>query len=446
MLESGLPHLEQTVQASKQAEQGLRGPALMPPQCPGKQGNGGLGLDVTFEAANVVDSPYFTDREEYPSKERSLHKRQSHSEGKKKQSPKSSARHAIRTALDFWHKLNRDWLFYLAAILAYTLLMSIIPLLAVLLSILNGVLGALAPHVQQQLLNGVGKLILPPIISSELLKPAMQTASQSSDWVGIIALLVSAWIGSQLFVAIEHCFSVIFCFPKRAFVRQHLMALSMLLVFALLLPLLLAVPLGMTLLSSTIANQVLPSAASIGLWLTLTGVVASFVVASAFFLVIYLVVPNRPMRLREAGPGALIAGALLQLYNLVFPFYTTHFLPFANYGAALGLALLILLFFYYFGLILLLGAEINAFRAGQRAPARGQGSHAGPIPGHNQRGGEASPTVRQPQEDTMAGSTGLDSAVASPPMDEGQEKSQQRERHQTKSAPFCSTWCSASSS
>src|ERR1051326_2707376 len=63
VLESGLPDLEQTVQASKQAEQGLRGPALMPPQCPGKQGNGGLGLDVTFEAANVVDSPYFTDRE-----------------------------------------------------------------------------------------------------------------------------------------------------------------------------------------------------------------------------------------------------------------------------------------------------------------------------------------------------------------------------------------------
>lgn len=309
-----------------------------------------------------------------------MHRLLSHAAGKEKQSVTHRAQMVRRTALDFWHKLNHDWFFYLAAILAYSLLMSIIPLLAVLLSVLSGVLGALAPHVQQQLLNGVGKLILPPIISSELLKPAMQTASQSSGWVGITALLVSAWIGSQLFVAIEHCFSVIFCFPKRAFVRQHLMALSMLLVFALLLPLLLAVPLGMTILSSTIANQVLPSAASIGLWLTLTGMVASFVVASAFFLVIYLVVPNRPMHLRDAGPGALIAGALLQLYNLVFPFYTAHFLPFANYGAALGLALLILLFFYYFGLILLLGAEINAFRAGLRAPATDQTGHIDSVP------------------------------------------------------------------
>ena len=132
---------------------------------------------------------------------------------------------------------------------------------------------------------------------------------------------------------------MIFRVPKRAVIRKNLMALGMLLVFALLLPLLLAVPLGLSILSSKIANQVLGDAASIRLWLTVTGMVASFLVASAFFLVIYLVVPNYPVHVRDAGPGALIAGALLQLYNLAFPFYTAHFLPFENYGAALGLTL-----------------------------------------------------------------------------------------------------------
>lgn len=340
-------------------------------------------------------------------------RRLSHREEEKKRRTRHRAQRVIRTALDFWSKLDHDGFFYLASMLAYTLLMCIVPLLAVLLSVLNGVLGVLAPQVQHQLLGGVGKLILPLIISSKLLQPALHTASQGSGWLGIIALLFSVWIGSRLFVTIEHCFSIILRFPKRAMLRQNLMALVMLLVFALLLPLLLAVPVGMTFLSSKIADQVLPSAASIRLWLTMTGLVASFVVASAFFLMIYLVVPNRPRHLREAGPGALVAGALLQLYNLVFPLYTTRFPPFATYGAALGLTLLILLFFYYFGLILLLGAEINGSCAGQQSAATDPSPMPDQAPVRNQSRDPAGPTAEQPQEDGQAKSPGLDIAATS---------------------------------
>ncbi len=313
--------------------------------------------------------PHHRQGEQRLPQEQPLHRSPDHPEGKKQHSINYTFQLASKTALDFWHKLNNDEVFYLAAILAYNLLMSIIPLMAVLLSVLTSVLGNLAPQVQQQFLNGLGQLILPPMISSKLLQPALQTANQGSGWIGIIALLVSAWIASRLFVAIEHCFSRIFQVPKRAAIRKNLMALLMLLVFALLLPLLLAVPLGMSILSSSIANQVVVDVASLRLWLTITGIVASFVVASAFFLVIYLVIPNRPVHMRDAWPGALIAGTLLQLYNLAFPFYTTHFLPYANYGAAMGFTLLILLFFYYFGVILLLGAEINAFRRCQPGAA-----------------------------------------------------------------------------
>jgi membrane protein len=351
-----------------------------------------------------------------------LHRSPGHPEGEKQHRVVSRAQLALRTALDFWQKLNNDWFFYLAAILAYSLLMSFIPLLAVLLSVCNGILGILAPQVQQQLLNGLGKQLLPANMSSELLQPAVQAASQEAGWVGIVALLVSAWIGSRLFVAIESCFGIIFRVSNRAMVRQNLMALLMLLVFALLLPLLLAVPLGMTIISSTIASQVLVNAASIRLWLTITWMVAGFVVASAFFLVVYLVVPNRPLHLRDAWRGALIAGALLQLYNLAFPFYATHFLPFGSYGAALGLTLLILLFFYYFGTILLLGAEINAFRAGLRATATDLPGLLARVPVRNQGAGADGPTAGQSQEDVQANGLGLDHAMTSQEMDEGQER------------------------
>ena len=57
----------------------------------------------------------------------------------------------------------------------------------------------------------------------------------------------------------------------------------------------------------------------------------------------------------------------MQLFLVLFPIYATLFLN--NYIGQVGFVLILLLFFYIFMLILLLGAEINAFFAeGIRVP------------------------------------------------------------------------------
>ena len=57
------------------------------------------------------------------------------------------------------------------------------------------------------------------------------------------------------------------------------------------------------------------------------------------------------------------------LYELLFPLYTTFILNPANYGTVAAFAVVILVFFYYLAFILLLGAEINSWVAGQRETA-----------------------------------------------------------------------------
>lgn len=47
---------------------------------------------------------------------------------------KEAATRTFKTGRDFWIKINNDWILNLAALLAYNLLMSIIPLLAMILS------------------------------------------------------------------------------------------------------------------------------------------------------------------------------------------------------------------------------------------------------------------------------------------------------------------------
>src|SRR5437762_11587272 len=65
------------------------------------------------------------------------------------------------------------------------------------------------------------------------------------------------------------------------------------------------------------------------------------------------------IRLRQGALGALLAAVALQLYLALFPLYATYFLT--SVPGVVGLIALLLIFFYYFAVILLLGAEVNAF-------------------------------------------------------------------------------------
>jgi uncharacterized BrkB/YihY/UPF0761 family membrane protein len=64
---------------------------------------------------------------------------------------------------------------------------------------------------------------------------------------------------------------------------------------------------------------------------------------------------------RQVLPGALLAAALFFVLLQVFPLYTTLFgQGFATY-AAFGVFLLLMFWTYLLGIVLVLGAELNAF-------------------------------------------------------------------------------------
>jgi membrane protein len=77
----------------------------------------------------------------------------------------------------------------------------------------------------------------------------------------------------------------------------------------------------------------------------------------AAFMVIYRVVPNRPVAFAEVWPGALVAAVLWTVLRLGFTYYATNV---ANYDTAFGpisTGITLLVFFYFASLVVLLGAE-----------------------------------------------------------------------------------------
>jgi membrane protein len=331
-----------------------------------------------------------------------------------------------------WTKMNNDWVLNLAAMLAYNLLMSIVPILAMLLSFFGLFLSGLAPGSEQQFVSQMSAAIPG---GRKLIEPALQRLADNSGVFAIITIILSAWFGSRLFVTIEQCFGVIFRLPPRGFIRQNLIALVMMLLFVLLIPVLLAVSVAPSFLSTNLVDHLLGDSLAGRIWLMVATGLAGLVIASLLFLVIYAVMPNRPLRIQDAWRGALIAGALLEIYVIAFPFYATLVLKPDSYGSTAGFAVLVLVFFYYFGVILLAGAEINSFWAGQRHTATALPGILYEVQVRKSVEGAAGPTAGEILEDLQADRTGLDltmtlaHAVLHPPT-EAEEKQRvlQRER------------------
>ena len=168
--------------------------------------------------------------------------------------------------------------------------------------------------------------------------------------------------GSRLFVQIEACFDLIYRQRPRLVVRQNIMALGMLLLFVLLVPLMVLASSGPILVFSLLKNtplSLLPGSSSI--LMSVGGILGSLFVAWLLFEAIYLLIPNQPIRFRKSWRGAVVAAVALQIYLTLFPLYATHFL--GGYIGQVGFAVILIVFLYYFAVILLLGAEINAFFA-----------------------------------------------------------------------------------
>ena len=95
------------------------------------------------------------------------------------------------------------------------------------------------------------------------------------------------------------------------------------------------------------------------LGLSLIGFVTPLLLTFSSFLVLYRLVPNRPVTIGEALPGAVVATLLWTLLRIGFTWYATNV---ANYDSAFGpisAAISLLVFLYFASVIVLLGAEVS---------------------------------------------------------------------------------------
>ena len=276
---------------------------------------------------------------------------------KKAPEPVQTAVKNAKPLLDFWNKFNNDWSWNLSAALAYNLLMAMFPFCTAALAILGLVLGGLSPQQYNTLVNHFIE-VFPSATSAQIsaiLNGASEQLSKANGILWIITIGFAIYYGSRLFVLIEDCFGIIYHLRPRKFIAQNVTAIGMLILFIVLIP----ISIGAGALTA-LAISLLPGQFSGGI-VNVIQFLTGYLAAYLLFQAIYIIIPNQKIRFRKSWLGAATAALLLQLYVVFFPLYIEHFL--SGLVAAIGSVVILLIFFYYFSMILILGAEINAFFA-----------------------------------------------------------------------------------
>lgn len=289
----------------------------------------------------------------------------------KEASPVKKTQAKLAPLQAFFVKFTNDWSMTFAGALAYSLLTAVVPIIIAMISILGFALG---PQQIQAILQTM-ITILPALSSQQgVIQHSLDQLSKQAGFLALIAILLALFGGSRLFIGLEGFLDIVYRVRPRTFIPQNIMAVIMMLVFIILVPIMF--------FAATLPSFLLQFVSSIPVLKTLpffsviannpvitylAGALGGLLAAFILFLSIYMVVPNQRISLRHSWLGAIVSAVALELFiSVVFPFYATYFMR--NYVGQAGFAVVLLVFFYYFAIILILGAEINAFFLEQVRP------------------------------------------------------------------------------
>ncbi|WP_455714053.1 YihY/virulence factor BrkB family protein [Anaerosporobacter sp.] len=87
--------------------------------------------------------------------------------------------------------------------------------------------------------------------------------------------------------------------------------------------------------------------------------IASLAIYTIFFLLLYVVIPNRKTKFFNELPGAVIAAAGWMLFSFLYSIYIDNFGKFSTMYGSLTAFVLLMLWLYFCMYILFIGAEIN---------------------------------------------------------------------------------------
>lgn len=185
----------------------------------------------------------------------------------------------------FSWKLIFDWAFSLSALIAYYLLISLLPLVLCIFAVVSLIFGD-NPKFQNQIRDRLVKAF-PDGGLTEVVDALLNSLHQQAGLVFIVSFVISLFTGSRLFIGLDDVLTIIYRIRERSILEQNFLAFKMIAAFVVIMPFII-------IFSSMPA--VLVQEESIFQFLS---TVLSTIFTFIFFQIIYYILPKRRMLLKN---------------------------------------------------------------------------------------------------------------------------------------------------
>lgn len=258
----------------------------------------------------------------------------------------------FRFVFDVIHGAGKDDIGAFSAQSAFFMTISVIPFIMLLISIIK-----FLPVSQEQLLSLVVEVF--PSGAKNLIASFIEETFQKSDAAVIsITAVYTLWVASMGVFSVAKGLNRIFCANEtRGYFHIRIMSmfytLAVLVIFVLCLILFVFGNTTTEILHITISNN--------GIAILIMGMrkFIGILFLSLFFLILYVVVPNRKSKIITQIPGALVSGFGWVGFSYLFSLYYENMANFSFLYGSLSVLVFFMLWLFVCFYILFIGAEIN---------------------------------------------------------------------------------------
>lgn len=255
-----------------------------------------------------------------------------------------------------FHQFHENDLFTPAAAMSYFGLLTLFPALILFLALGNRL--AAGSEMLRQIVE-----VYPG--SAEFLRSTVRSFTGVSTGALVSCFVVVLWAGSWVFAVVERALNRLWGTQPRAFLHGRALTLGMIgLVGCVLLVsvFLTSILLGLEQLVGQLPIRIVGRSR----WLTVVGsgiwqtvyLLSSTLVTVAVFALVYRLVPNGRVTLRDTLPSAVVAGLLWETSKYVFAWSLQYFHYDQIYGSV-GAVVAVLTWSYVSSLILMFGAQLS---------------------------------------------------------------------------------------
>lgn len=255
----------------------------------------------------------------------------------------------------FSRKLRDDFVGAFSAQAAFFLFISFFPFAMFLLALLR-----LLPFNEGELLEACQTMIPTALQSSAITIVSELYDRASSTAIVSVTIIATLWTSSKGILSIIRGMNGVYANTEtRNYILLRLKAIIYTMLFAILLIILLVIFVFGNQLYIWIVDQI-PGLSNFALIIISLRTIVGLCILTLFFILLYLVVPNRKSTFIKELPGAILCASGWMIFSYLYSFYIDNMQSLSYTYGSLTAIVLCMLWLYFCMYIMFVGAELNS--------------------------------------------------------------------------------------